>query len=900
MSSSEDPKFELRLIHVDWTGKNDVAGIESARHSIPLQRDPSDESFRAEVPAYPEVDGFGHGQLAVSTDTDTTPRIESAGESIPMDSVLESATGEKWWIEKGEWKSVSSSSVAPGYHDAPSCRHGGTVLLHIGNQRCRVHFTPPGFSKEEFDDLLSDFQDECWQLILSDESYTTAPSEGKSTVPGEDFIEQAREVLQAAKRVLKKPQRELREVQSLQRTSRVRPVPRTFKELSSKGWTRKVTGRDHRPDYDTPENRYVASIIERLLQAVQSLRRGGQARRDRLGRHISWMSKRIDNMKEGVTQVDPSRLENFAEREEKRVQEWRNRSEEIFPVGPSLPALRRRRKSLQEITLTFKATGSDSGYNSITARISEYEFEGSEQKLKKGSTAYLQFKCEFNELEFFGHGSTYEIQIAGTVDNRGDYSVWKVYRVESASLIEDKKTRESKYLRSKANSIRSKEDEDQKKVGLQRRWEREEQKRERQSLQKRTQFYENIRERWTDRLEALRQLQRDLSEVRRQFEQHGIESSLHARYPGTMVFVEQPAYRAAHAAYQDLQGSSGFQSDLFDKLLSLDDLSILDLPTVYERWCLLQIVRVLEEEYGFEPVTENDNDPEPHSSWRSDLVDTVCQTSEQAFTVQFRSTRLQRRTALTYQAELPSGKRPDFLLKIKGKDIREDGRDHWLSEVRIVLDAKFKQYKGTQNGSEDSTLGHELDLLFNEKNYAERNLGRGNSVFVLHPSEGAVPKPATSQNWASSSYYGGGKTFEWQGGFPNHRQGGVLAHPKRRDDLKRLVAMALSYPGEDNHGVYGATNEIAQKRFCVVCGGVDIPQIHTRGAEESKGYWYRCENNQCKHFMVLHFCGNCGHRLWKHGSHWTFHDTHPLSPYNIKCPQCGAYVPVSNEDDDEL
>jgi hypothetical protein len=308
---------------------------------------------------------------------------------------------------------------------------------------------------------------------------------------------------------------------------------------------------------------------------------------------------------------------------------------------------------------------------------------------------------------------------------------------------------------------------------------------------------------------------------------------------------------------------------------------------------------VLEEEYGFEPVTENENEPESRPSWRSDLINTVCQTSEQPFTVHFRSARLKRHATLTYQADLPSGKRPDFLLEVQGKDIQKDGRDLWLSKVRIVLDAKFKQYKGTQNGSVDSALGHEIDVLFNEKDYAEHDLGRGNSVFVLHPSEGAVPKPATSQNWANSSYYGGEKTFDWQGGFPNHRQGGVLARPKRRDDLKRLVAMALSYPGENNHSVYKETNQIAQKRFCVVCGGTQIPQIQNRKSKNSQGYWYRCNNDQCEHFMILHYCRNCGNRLWKHGSHWTFHDTHPLSPYNIKCPQCGAYAPVSNEDDDE-
>lgn len=815
-----------------------------------------------------------------------------------MEPVSDPATGEEWWIEKGAWKSVSTSPVAPGYHDAPSCRHGGTVALQIGDQRCQVHLTPPGFDREEFDELLSDFQDECWQLILSSESYTTAPAEDESAVPGEKFIEHAREVLQATKQILKEPHRELREVQSLQRTSRVRPVPRTFKELASKGWTKKVTGRSHHPDYDTPENRYVASIIERLLRAVHSLHRGGQARRDRLNRRISRMNERIDSMKDGVTQVDPSRLENFAEREEERVREWQSRSEKIFPVGPKVPTLRRRKQNLQQATLSFKALNFSSKYNSITARIVKGQLHSSDETVSRGSKAYLQFKCDFSDLNFFENGSVYEFEIVGRIDKRDGYSVWKMYRVRSANLVESDKIREAKYLRKKAGDMQSQGDQKQE-FNLQRLWEREEQKRERQGLQKRAHFYDQICVQWEKRLEELRRLQRDLTEVRRQFKQHDIESSLRARYPGTMVFVQKPAYRAVHAAYQKLQGSSGFRTDLFDKLLSLDDLSILDLPTVYERWSLLQIIRVLEEEYGFEPVLEDEGEIKPRPSWREKMVDTVTQTAEKSFEVHFRSSQLQRRVVLTYQAELPNGRRPDFLLEVQGKTSQGDRGSRWLSEVRVVLDAKFKQYRGSKNESEEITLGHEINGLVNKKDYAEREAGRKNAVFVLHPAEHAIPKPATSQRWATSSYYGGEKAFEWQERLPNHQNGGVLVRPQRRDDIKRLIAMTLSYHGEKNKGVYKNTNRIEQELFCVVCGGTSIPQIQTKRSKNSKGYWYRCSNDQCEHFMVLHYCGSCGHRIWKHGSYWTFHDTHPLSPYNIKCPQCGAYAPVSDENDDE-
>ena len=899
MSTNADLDFELRLVRVNWAGKDDVASIESAQHPISLHRNSSYELFTAEVPAYPKIDGLRHGQLAISVNTDTPPQIGSPEGPITMESVLDTATGKTWWIEKGDWKSILDSSVAPGYHDAPSCRHGGTLLLHIDNQRCHVHFTPPGFDQGEFEELLRDFQDECWQLILSDKSYTTTPSEGKSTIPGEEFIEHARAVLQATTQILMRPHRELREVQRLQHTARVRPVPRTFMELASKGWPKKVTGRGHTPDYNTPENQYIASIIERLLRAVHFLLRGGQARRDRLIRQISGINQRIDNMEEGIAKVDPVRLENFAEREERPVQEWRARAQDSFPIR------QRHVPGTFDIKVIFRVKTEPT--TKFGGRLSFYvdSLEGGESVTRRKDNLF-RFECNFADVEFFEKGVVYKADLTLRPKESRDknnklFTRWNIKGITRVDVVRSEQLREAKYLREKASKIKSGSGETRK-DSFMRQWEREEQNREREGLKKRAHFYDQVRAQWGERLEALGRLQRDLSEMRRRFKQRSIETSPHARYTSTMVFIEQPAYRAAHAAYQDLQGASGFREDLFDSLLSLDDLSILDLPTVYERWCLLQIVRVLEEEYEFKPVVgsqdANSKKFKARPYWRKDMVDTVCQTSEQPFTIHFYSYRLQRHVIVTYQAQLENGMRPDFLLEVRGNNTQGNGEEtSTQGSVRVVLDAKFKQYStDPKSESYRNTISNELDKLVNKKDYAERdryNFGGVNNVFVLHPSEDSVPKPTTFQDWATSSYYGGDEAFEWQEAFPSHEQGAILVRPQKQDDLKRLVYMILSYSVEENDGVYDKTGEVDQQLFCVVCGGKDMLEIEK--AKRSKGRWYLCQNHQCQHFMVLNYCGTCGHRLWKHGSYWTFHDTHPLSPYNIKCPTCGSYLPASKE-----
>lgn len=48
--------------------------------------------------------------------------------------------------------------------------------------------------------------------------------------------------------------------------------------------------------------------------------------------------------------------------------------------------------------------------------------------------------------------------------------------------------------------------------------------------------------------------------------------------------------------------------------------------------------------------------------------------------------------------------------------------------------------------------------------------------------------------------------------------------------------------------------------------------------------------------LVWNHSSGCGTHLFKLGGDWTFHETHPLNPYNICCPYCGDYMPMPEKD----
>jgi hypothetical protein len=205
--------------------------------------------------------------------------------------------------------------------------------------------------------------------------------------------------------------------------------------------------------------------------------------------------------------------------------------------------------------------------------------------------------------------------------------------------------------------------------------------------------------------------------------------------------------------------------------------------------------------------------------------------------------------------------------------------------MRLTLDAKFHQFAPVAGGERGASLADKIgDLL--GKGYDEGGRSR---VFVLHPGYDADSVP----DWRRFCRYGGGhfsidpgQRPWWDQAAPDHRRGVVLLRPGDMDPLIRLLTMHLYL------GLPQAGDRLVP--FCPSCRGTSLTDIN-HFTKSSAGQ--RCNDQNCGQLIVRNHCWYCHTTLYKLGAHWTFHQTRALSPYDIKCPHCGEFMILPDEED---
>ena len=848
---SED--FELKLVRIHWQSKDHFGYIDEISHS-PIKLTKQEENiYTADIPSYSLL-GNKHSQIALRSIStfNSPPKVLLENDTKNLFSLSDPKHG-KWWIEKGDWIKQYK------YHDAPSCRHAGLFTIIIGDITFRLNITPSGFTPLEYQELLDSFKGELWQLIFEKDSTLTIANDGKGKLPGEEFQKQVSKFIKFAEHILVKPKEELREKQEIQRIEKVRPTAKTFMELSTRGTSVKfVTGRGYEPSYDTPENKYIADIISRLVLIIRNLKKGVESSKKALEYNVLSIQKNLSKEKDNILKIDPDKLNAEIAQAENKKQRWEQKKSKFenyfshqnestfdefkkhISFRPNSPASFDRYKP-DYIAVWYNAT------------------------LANGTTVkcVLKFPQDSCDLDLFTKYTKYRISNVHYERNVFEKEGIKYYsglinKVSSVEIIDDPqeklitslKTERDKYYA--ANWQRP--------LNPQEKIEKE---RELSGMKARAKMLVNMAQEYDKKLACLTSIYQNLLSLSKKCKVLKITVENRLDYPGTMTFVQNPSYRGAYAAFKEIQNEAHFET-LFDSLLTIQDFGVTDQPNIYEKWCLLQLINILHE-YGFIQDKE----------WVTKLVTSISREKYAECSFVFKHPSLSQVVKLIYQPTLANGKKPDFMLKIQSNN----------NETILILDAKNKKYNLINQSSlstEFNTFSSDLDNLVNKKNYSAEG---DNSVFILHPmkEKGFLPVLPTPQNWSSCTTLGGSSVFTWEDSAPEHRYGGVQLRPGDLDNLKMVVALSLQYLTEDNHGVYNK-EEPKNKEFCIICGGTEFDDTAKKA---SKGGHYTCCN--CQHFFIKHYCGRCGNRLWKHGSYWTYHDTRTTAPYNIKCPSCGDF-----------
>jgi len=854
---SED--FELRLVRVHWNSKNQFAYLdEISQHPIRIKKQ-KDRHFTAEIPSYPRLEDNIACQLALqcnATLSQEIPRIKREENTIAFFPISDHKHG-SWWIEKGAWKKRGKFK----YHDAPSCRHAGEFTILVGDMTIHLNIIPSGFTPLEYHDLLSSFKGELWQLILDKDSTTTISKDGEGKLPGEEFQKQVSKFIKFADQILAKPTEELRERQEIQRIEKVRPTARTFMELSAKGSSVKfVTGRGYEPSYNTPENKYIADIINRLILIVRNLRNGVEYSKDSLDRSIKVIEKHLSQSQRDFIEVDPAKLDAEIAQEERRKQRWEQKRDECEKYFSHIGISGKHKKEIFPFTIQgYPRRYGRYIYVWVKYKNPDEPKEGYLVKIPheaSGDSFWLKSaQCRLSNVSF-----NYKYE-----KNKKRHEV-TIVKASTVEFVENPIDKIIVILKSERQLYKGKNWKKQLT-----RQEKNEKKRELLGLKKRGDMLSSMAKKYEEKLEILTAIYKDLLAFSKKCKSLKITVENRLDYPGTMTFVQNPSYRGAYSSYKKIQNESKFET-LFDDLLTIQEFGITDQPNIYEKWCLLQIINVLEN-YGFIQG----------EGWETKLVSSISRKKYATCSFIFTHTLLSQEIELIYQPELKNRKTPDFMLKIKSK----------TGEMRLVLDAKNKAYD--QVFAKYNTFSDDLNNLVNKKDYSESG---ENPVFILHPmkEKGVLPVIPTPQSWSSCSILGGSSVFDWEAEkdfAPEHMYGGAQVRPEDLDNLKMVIALSLQYLTEDNRGVYN-NKKPKNYHFCIICGGT---KFNTNKKCDTKGKHYTC--TKCQHFFVEHYC-SCGNRLWKHGSYWTYHDTRSTEPYNIKCPRCGDFYTEDKEKQNEV
>lgn len=415
--------------------------------------------------------------------------------------------------------------------------------------------------------------------------------------------------------------------------------------------------------------------------------------------------------------------------------------------------------------------------------------------------------------------------------------------------------------------------------------ERREQEQEKMAIQK--QIDDLNRETQNDNkyIKQIEPLIFDLKNLLIQFEKLSISKDSY--FPNSMTFVQNPHYQGGYNYFNLIKDSIGVNEELFLSILKVDKIGILDIPTLYERWCFLQIIKVLIDTYNFLPEV----------NWKQKLLLQMIGEKDEVrkniknISIKFTNSKLERNIKLHYEKVLNNKKRPDFIIEI---DSLRTKKKH-----NLIMDAKFK---------EDVKIKDLIEELYHYKNYSEDNK---NTVFILHPDTKKSIKKMNPSEWGNDAYYGEVQMFnyKWDNNeFPNHKYGSILLTPITNsdlslsgnylDNLQRLIGMTMQYQLEENQNIRKNSHSIdpepLEKIFCIQCGNINF-NGKKNPTRNSRGFRYNLTCTNCSHTYIYNYCWNCKSRLIKNGLYWSYHAAQVLEPYNIKCPNCNhVYIREEN------
>lgn len=870
------PHFEIKYLDLIWYDKNTLTKVTESINSLQIQYNDVKAQFECETIIYPKAHGEICGQLAIRflNSKIAKPYIDMPDGSIQyLTPIKDIDTGRTWWIVADEWDQGEKKwrGVAPNI--------AGSIKFSLQGKACLLSIASADFTREQLETYLRTFKNDLWELILDESSAVQANVKTSNAIGINDkTIECINNLVSHAEKVLTTPKAELREIQALKPRKSVKPVNRTFMELTSKTNQRFLTSRATESTFNVAENRYVLFALERCYRIVKQITILASNKAERYKDMLIKLENQHNSFSDSVL-VDRdlvvSDLKKLAER--CHLAYWQNSFKHKLDNSGILFS---NYGQFEDFYVLIENVTSDrdgfffrsleknywwqtNGKPSIISFKNNQSYKSLSSVLERGMELHIRCQTEYynnRNSNKFNLNSLYSIELTGH---------------------DSMQQAQSAFYNEKKEGIKLNEQGWQKKLSPS---ERKEQEKEKIALRNRMAFYKKNQNTSEDVHTKVAPKLRQLDKLIKAFKQLQIKSSSH--FPNSMTFVQNPHYQGVHNGYKTLRDVTNLaDEDLLLSLEQIDAIGLVNMPLLYERWCLLQIIKVLKESFRFTL----------EGNWKCQLIESV-KTNKTDIEFSLSNQDAKRFIQLTYEKTLDHGKRPDFVLDLTWFTEQDTGNIR-ANHKRFVMDAKFYN-KGTFDRF--GGLINVIKNLYHHKNYSENNQ---NPVFIIHPCFNTLPTRVTSQSWGKYSYLGevNINSEEEMPFYPNHQYGGILLNPIDRelynDELQRLLGLFLQYKLEDSNTNLNSDDRTQALPICIRCGSTRIETINkTSGYQNSQGdwvertprsVWMKC--TECEQFQIFNHSKITKTRLIKNGVYWSYHSARAIEPFNMKSPKCGEW-----------
>jgi hypothetical protein len=856
--------LEAKYVNIIWHDKHTALKVVEAIEPIEIEALGND-TFALDAINYSKIENSKQGILAFRLlDIKETARpyfLLEDDTKVELIAFQDNQTKNTWWIEGSVWDSKTKRWLSRIY------RSVGKVTLYLNKSQYNIHVSTSSFTAEQLEEYLVDFRNDLWELILDDSSYVKGAGRiNQEQGVDESTLKAIAKYLDNVALVLKKSKAELKEIQALMPRKSVKPVPRTFMELATKGDSKKLTSRGTVESKDVPENRYVHFTLQRVYLVLRALASVSSAYGRNLDKNILEYQKRlaaISNVKvinEEAVRYDLTRKkEHFASLNSRLQTSLENlqASEFSSPQSNFRPwslifNVSKKAEKLGDNTYfaSVKAPNDADWFTPTRPDYVTVEFDVQLQ-LDTGFEYLIKGHIESDAHQYASKTRfAYKVCVVADIKIIGGPTYDKLRKAIEGTEREILTLDADSWTRKLTNQELAQQNKE--KVNIEKMLIILAQKQDNMHL---------VNKVITPKLPIAKRLLQE-------FQAHAIKTS--STFPNSMTFVQNPSYQGIYSQFKIIKAMAGVDDDLLIALEKIDNIPLVNISNLYERWCLVQIVKVLIQKLGYQAQQD----------WKKLLIKQIFEKGKNV-EIKLTNPSTDRLIKLWYEKELDNGKRPDFVLDVEANCPETQN----VLKKRFVIDAKFYQ---EINHTRHHGISGVIKNLYFDKDYSEKG---SNSVYILHPSKGSVPTRKTPQQWAANSYYGELPMFDWDEELRlkhNHDYGAVYLSPIGQDnyldELQRLIGMFLQY-GIESERKCGTSAVPNAKMFCVSCGSDKYS--YSQGSN-NKVWWITCDD--CSHFTVYNYCWGCNNKLIKNGDHWTYHSTEPLHPLNVKCPSCESLM----------